>query len=365
MTDRRFNPPTPKRALSNPDLWRPDSYQSEVRPLDLLWLDRGECIDPELTDLASALMREIEPQIIYGYPVPGPLYRKLATHLGLDVDNLLLTRGSDGAIKTVFETFVEPGDVVVLSQPSYQMYGVYAQVYDARVHPVPYRLADGFPTISVQHMIEAIRKARPKLVAMPNPDNPTGFAFNETEMRAIIETAGQVGALMLVDEAYYPFLEQSCIDWVREYGHLVVTRTFSKAWGMAGIRLGFTVASPHITSLLNKSRTMIEADGPAMALAEKMLDHQDAVDASLIRLRKGKAHFTAHMKDLGYHSIETSCNFIHVDFGANRKNIEDALKDIATYRVFPVAPLENFLRFTTTTAERFEPVIQAIRNATP
>ncbi len=364
MTDRQFTPPSPRRSLANPDLWRPSSHDGDVRSLDLLWLDRGECIDPELTNLAASLLREIPPETIFGYPVPGPLYRKLAKHLGLDTDNLLLTRGSDGAIKTVFEAYVEPGDMVVISQPSYQMYGVYAKIFEARVHPVPYSLVDGCPVITAKSMIEAIREARPKLVGLPNPDNPTGFAFSEAEMRTIIETAGEVGALILVDEAYYPFLEQTCLGWVKEYGHLIVARTFSKAWGMAGIRLGYTAASPEITTMLNKVRTMIEADGPAMALAEKMLDHQDAVDASLKRLRQGRAFFAQEMKALGYHAIETPCNFIHVDFGDNRKKIEQALANITTYRLFPVPPLENFIRFTTTTSELFRPVIEAIRAAT-
>ena len=363
MTEPRFTPPPPRRSLTNPDLWRPSSHGETARPLDMLWLDRGECIDPELTGLAAGLLSEIPPETVFGYPIPGPLYRKLAKHLGLEPENLLLTRGSDGAIKTVFEAYIEPGDTIVISKPSYQMYGVYAQIFDARIHPVPYSPVDGRPVITAARMVEAIGEAKPKMVGLPNPDNPTGFAFDDGEMRAIIEAAGKVGALMLVDEAYYPFLEQTCINWIGEYGHLVVARTFSKAWGMAGIRLGYTAASPEITTMLNKVRTMIEADGPAMALAEKMLDHQDAVDASLARLREGRALFASEMNALGYHAIETPCNFIHVDFGADRQKVEQALAGVATYRVFPMPPLENFIRFTTTTSDLFRPVIEAIRNA--
>ena len=273
----------------------------------------------------------------------------------------MLTRGSDGAIKAVFEAFISPGDRVVLSKPSYQMYGVYSQMFGAEIHNVPYALLDGRPYVEAADFISAIKEVRPKLVGLPNPDNPTGFAFGENDLRAIVEAAGESGALMLVDEAYYPFLEQTALPWVGGYGHLIVARTFSKAWGMAGLRLGYTVAQPAITSMLNKVRTMVEADGFAMALVERMLDHEDAVKASLARLKEGRALFTAEMQAMGFHAFETSGNFIHVDFGDKRADVEEALRNVATFRFFPTPPLENFLRFTTTTPELFQRAIDAIR----
>ena len=364
MTASKYSPPQARTEIASSDLWRPLQYDDQLRDLDTLWLGRGECIDPELNALVESLLKDIPSHALFAYPTPGPLYRKLATHLGLPTDHLLLTRGSDGAIKAVFEAYIERGDRVVVTQPTYQMYGVYGQMFGAEMHGVPYHLKNGRPHLNVSDLIEAITKVRPKLVGLPNPDNPTGFAFSPTDMRAVVEAAGEAGALMMVDEAYYPFLDQTAIDWVSEYGHLIVARTFSKAWGMAGVRLGYAVSQPGITAMLNKVRTMVEADGLSMVLAERMLDHGDEVKASLTRLKEGRAFFAAEMQAMGFAAIETPCNFVHVDFGDKRLAVEAALEGVASYRVFPVAPLENFLRFTITTSKQFGRVIDAIRAVT-
>ena len=364
MTQPRFQSPPPRPPLADPSLVRPNHFTSQLRPEGVLWLDRGECIDPELTDLAAALLSEMPRHAIMAYPTPGPLYRKLALHLGLEVDRLRLTRGTDGAIRTVFETYTEPGDLVLVADPTYQMYGVYAQIFGVHLAKVPYRMVDGRPFLTGAEMVDGIRRHRPRLVGLPYPDNPTGFAFSVAEMRAIVEAAGEVGALVLVDEAYHPFHPHTCLPWVEDYAHLVVARSFSKAGGMAGIRLGFTAAAPAVTTYLHKVRPMVEADGPSMMLAERMLDHGDAVRASLGRLIEGRAFFAAAMLAAGFHAIDTPCNFVHVDFGAKRPAVEAALEGVARYRLFPDSILRDFLRFTTTTPRLFQPVIDAIRNAT-
>lgn len=363
MTKSKYSAPAAKPEVANPDLWRPQQYDDELRDINTLWLGRGECIDPELNDLVKNLLSDIPKHALFAYPTPGPLYRKLAGFLGVPADNLMLTRGSDGAIKAVFEAYMEKGDRVVLTKPTYQMYGVYSQMFGVEVHGVPYRLKDGRPNIEAPDLVAAINDIKPKLVGLPNPDNPTGFAFSQGDLRTIVEAAGDVGALMLIDEAYYPFLEETAIDWVSEYSHLIVLRTFSKAWGLAGFRLGYTVAQTHITAMLNKVRTKVEADGVSMEVAARMLDHADAVAASLARLKEGRAYFAAEMQAMGFHAIETPCNFVHVDFGVKREVIEAALKNVVSYRVFPVTPLENFIRFTTTTKDQFASVIKTIREA--
>ncbi len=360
MPDLRFAPPPPRKPVSDPRLVRFNHFDSRLRPTGELWLDRGECIDPELTKLVMSLLDDMPSHAVFAYPTPGPFYRKLAAHLGLSADCLLLTQGSDGAIKSVFETYIEPGDRVLLTQPTYQMYGVYGDAFGAEMHFVSYRMENGLPAMTADEMIVAIGKVKPKLVGLPFPDNPIGFGFSPDELRAIIEAAGEAGALMLVDEAYYPFHPHTALALIDEYGHLIVARTFSKAWGMAGIRLGFAAAQPEITTMLHKTRPMIEADGMALELAGRMLDHEDAVSASIERLVDGRKMFAAAMADLGYGVIDTPCNFVHVNFGEDRGAVESALAGVARYRVFPDSLLGDYLRFTTTTRDLFKPVIDRI-----
>jgi len=359
--DGLFTAPLPRDALGDPGLVRPDHYGAKPRPVALLALDRGECVDPELTALAHRLLRELPSELVWCYPTSGPLYRKLAAHLGIEPDRLLLTRGSDGAIKTVFEAYVAPGDTVVLPDPTYQMYDVYLRLFGARPALVPYALTGQGPHLEADDLIAAIGLERPKLVCLPNPDNPTGFVFEAPALRAIVEAAGEAGALILVDEAYYPFHPVTAMPWIDEFDHLVIARTFSKAWGLAGMRIGYAAACPAVAEVLHKTRPMIEADGIAMALVERMLDHRDAVEASLARLKDGRAFFASEMKKLGFRAVETAGNFVLVDFGDRRAAVEAALAPVARYRLFSETCLKDFLRFTTTTRELFAPVIAAIR----
>tara|TARA_Y100001960_G_scaffold251685_1_gene268541 strand:- start:684 stop:1646 length:963 start_codon:yes stop_codon:yes gene_type:complete len=315
-----------------------------------------------MISLVKKLASDLPDDTYFAYPTPGPLYRKLSKYLGISPDHILLTRGSDGAIKTVYEAYIEPGDTVLVSRPTYQMYSIYAQIFGARMAFVDYEVRKGRPYVAGSDIIANIRSEKPKLVGLPFPDNPVGFALPTEELKAVIEAAGDCGALILIDEAYHPFHDASAIEWVKDYGHLVIARTFSKAWGMAGIRLGYTVAQPSIIEMLNKVRTMIEADGVAMALAERMLDHEGTMLASVARLRAAQGWFVDQMLQLGFYAFDTPCNFVHVDFGAKRSAVEKALKNVVRFRVFPDALLKPYMRFTTTTKSRFQPVVDIARN---
>jgi histidinol-phosphate aminotransferase len=134
---------------------------------------------------------------------------------------------------------------------------------------------------------------------------------------------------------------------------------------MAGIRLGYTVSNPEITANFNKVRTMVEADGISMALAERMLQRPGDIERSIERLIEGRKYFAAEVNKMGFFALETAGNFIHVDFGDKRKDVEALLAGKVLFRVFPTPPLEQFLRFTTTTIERFEPVVALLKTAAP
>jgi len=328
--------------------------------MDELWLDRGECIDPDFTALAGRLLRDIPDWVLRSYPTPGPLYRKLSAYLGVDEDRLCLTLGTDGAIGVAFQTYTEPGDVAVITDPTYQMYEVYARMNGVRVVKVPYRLANGRPHLTGTEICDAIFKNRPKIVGLPFPDNPTGYALEDQEIRSVIDSAAEVGALILIDEAYHPFHPSNCLPWVEQYDQLVITRSFSKAWGLAGIRLGYTVAPPAVNEIFHKVRPMVEANGLSMYLAERILDHEAERNQSIGRLIEGRRMLADEIAALGFFTIDTACNFVHVDFGEHRAAAAAVLKGVARYRVFEGPLLGHFFRFTTTTPPLARRVIDAL-----
>jgi len=354
--------PNARQPVANPQLIRPDWTTGVPRDPCLLWLDRNENTDPELAALAARILSEIPVRALSTYPECAPLYHKLAAHLGVSVECLLLTAGSDGAIRSVFETYVNPGDVVIHTQPSFAMYAVYCQMFGAKPVTLEYKPSTQGPYLSVDTVLDMIKRARPKVVCLPNPDSPTGTVFSPDHLRRIIEATGEAKALVLIDEAYYPFYDWTALSWIHEYGHLVIARTFSKAWGLAGLRIGYAVSCPEVTSLLHKMRPSYEANTLQVTFVERLLDHASAMHDSVRRLNAGRDTFLAEMDTLGLRTIHAKGNFLHVAFGERAPAVHRLLQDLVLYhRESNDLCLKGFTRFSATTVELFQPVIGRIR----
>lgn len=352
-----------RTAVASPELARPDWTKGVPRDTRLLWLDKNENTDPILAGITSRVLSDIDPSTIFTYPECTPLYNKLSNDLGVPANCLLLTHGSDGGIRSVYEAFINPGDVVVHTVPTFAMYAVYSQMYDANVFKLEYRDSENGPLLSLTEFIEAIKRVRPKLVCLPNPDSPTGTVFAPEELREIIEACGSVGALILIDEAYYPFYSETCLPWIEEYHHLAVTRTFAKAWGLAGLRIGYVAACPEMIQLLHKVRPMYEVNTIAVAVVEKMLDYKDEVLKSVERLNAAKSEFLETMRGLGLRTFNSEGNFMHVAFGKYASEVHSSLKNMVLYRQdFSQPCLKGYSRFTSTTKECFKPVIERIKH---
>ena len=212
-------------------------------------------------------------------------------------------------------------------------------------------------------LFRSISDAQPKMVCLPNPDSPTGTTFDGLEMRAIIEAAARCGALMLVDEAYYPFHKETVLPWVKDYDHLIVTRSTGKAWGLAGVRIGYAAASSDIARNLHKVRAMYETNTLAMAVFEAMLDYEDEMLESVARLEAGKTFFLQSMQALGFRTLNGQGNFMHVAFGVHAEAVHEALENLVYYRKDFAEPcLKGFSRFSSTTPELFKSIVNRIQD---
>jgi histidinol-phosphate aminotransferase len=355
-------PPAPRAPVAAPSLVRPDWTRPENRDPSRLWLDKNENTDPELSRIVQKVLSEIPAAALHSYPDAGALYAKLGRYAGVGPDGLMLAAGSDGVIRAVFEAYIGEGDAVVRTDPTFAMYGVYAAMYGANVRSVAYRASNRGPILPVEEFLTAMRASRPRLVCLPNPDSPTGTVLEPDELRAIVEQAEDLGSVILIDEAYHPFHAETVAGWTTKYPHLVVARSTGKAWGMAGLRIGYAICHPAMAQILHKVRPMYETSTMAVAVFERMLDHEAEMRASVQRLQEGKRAFLAAMEELGFATHAGHGNFLHVSFGARAEAIHGALADLVYYRKdFDDPCLKGFSRFSTTTRERFEPVIERIR----
>lgn len=354
----------PRRSLLNPELRRPTALNSIPRELAHIWLDKNENLDPALMAVARQVLLEIPPVALATYPEAGALYRKLASWVGVSPESLLLTAGSDGAIRSVFEVFVEHGDTAILTVPTFAMYQVYSQMFGASICPVNYQPSEAGPRLDPAAIVDAIRKHNPKLLCLPNPDSPTGTVLPPDVLRALLTECETAGTVLLLDEAYYPFYDWSAVSWTGSSRNLVVARTFAKAWGAAGLRIGYLVAHPDTVAIVHKMRSMYEVSTIAVEFMSRMLDKTGEMAQSVARIREGKAFFCGQMRSLGFKILATEGNYVHVGFGGAGEAIHAALLERVLYRAaFDHPCLAGYSRFTVAPREIMVKVTDLIKKA--
>ncbi len=352
--------PPPRKELFTA-IARPSRTKSEARSSHVLWLDKNENMDPDYIASLQNLINNIPAAALFGYPDCYALYHQLALNLGVAIDELILAPGSDGIIRAVYEAYVSPGDTVLYTEPTFAMYALYTKMYGAHAALMHYEPSANGPCLSVTTVIDRIQATKPRLVCLPNPNSPSGTVFTPSELHAIIDAAGEVGAVILIDEAYYPFYPETALPLISVCPHLIVARTFSKAWGMAGIRLGFGVGCVNLIRELHKIRPMYEVGALSVTLAERVLAHEDEMLVSVARLNDGKQFFLTAMQQLGFKTYHAEGNFCHVAFGALAPHIHQTLADKVLYRQdFSHPSLAGYSRFTATTRACFAPVIDMI-----
>ncbi len=354
----------PRAPLLNPDLVRPDWQRIAPRPPSALWLDKNENLDPTLGAFTAGILRELDPIHLATYPDCGEVYRKLARWLEVPTDALVLTPGSDGAIRMTFEAFVGEEDKVVHPAPTFAMYPVYCQMFGARVEALAYERGTRGPSLSAERIIAHLDRVRPRLFCLPNPDSPTGTVLSLDELRAVVELCTRFDTVVLIDEAYHPFHDATCVPWTQGFRHLVVARTFAKAWGLAGLRVGYAVGHPETIRYFHKLRPMYEVSTIGVAFVERMLDHVEAMTGSVRRLNEGKRYFVEEMTRLGFDTLPTHGNFQHVAFGNCAEVIHRALENRVLYRKDANDDcLKGYSRFTIAPCAIMAQVVDLIKRA--
>ncbi len=212
-----------------------------------LRMDKNESLIGFPEKVIQEIRGIITSDFLAAYPEVGPLYSKLAECLNVDRKQVFLTSGSEAGIKTTFEVYVEPGDEVIIIHPTYGMYYVYSKMFQARLIEVCF---DENLVLSPKQLIAKISPAT-KLICIANPNSPTGTIISIEDLENIIAVASKNGSLVLIDEAYYQFWGHSMVGRTAAYDNLIVTQTFSKALGLASVRLGYIVSNLDIVSHLH------------------------------------------------------------------------------------------------------------------
>jgi histidinol-phosphate aminotransferase len=275
------------------------------------------------------------------------LYEKISKWLGVSEKNILLVPGSDGVIRQVFEAYIERGDTVIITSPTFAMYPVYCQMFGANMIEFNHQFSISSSTLDVGELIKLILKKSPKLVCLPNPDSPTGSILKFDDLSCILNACNRVGSIFLVDEAYHPFHSDSIIDLISNDSNLIVARTFSKAWGLAGLRVGYAASGNDKILYLNKMRPMYEIGAVSSEFISRVFDYIHIINLSVQRVLLTKANFEKSMRDFGYQVKETYGNFSQINFGNNSVEMHKILEKKFLFRkTFSHPSLYGYSRFS-------------------
>jgi histidinol-phosphate aminotransferase len=237
---------------------------------DGLLLDFNERTVPPAIEL-NELFDDIRPQL---YPAFFDLPSKIATYADVNPEQVMITNGTDQAIDVIVRTFADVDNTVIIPEPSFAMYRQSARVAGNQIVSPQYAKNDlAFPT---QAITEATDE-KTKLVVICNPNNPTGTLVPQEEVEEIAAEAD--GAIVYVDEAYFEFSQQTSIPLIEKYPNVIVSRTFSKAFGLAGLRIGYVVARQLYIDEMLKVRGPYDVNQVASYAASVALSELDATSS--------------------------------------------------------------------------------------
>ncbi|HEY2857677.1 MAG TPA: histidinol-phosphate transaminase [Terracidiphilus sp.] len=272
----------------------------------------------ENTIACSAAVRDVLSQISAGdltrYPERESVEAKVAEHLRIRPEQLLLTNGVDEAIHFLFQAFLDAGDELLLPAPTYTMYEVYASATDARV--VTVQAGDDF-AFPMDAILAAITP-KTKVIALANPNSPTGSVIMRDHIVTIAMRAPH--ALVLIDEAYFHFYGETVIDLLDSVPNLMVARTFSKAYGLAGLRVGVLAGVTEHMRWVRRVLSPYSVNSVALACIPPALDDNAHIDWYVREVIAARTEFEAVLDVAELRRWPSSANFILVFIGKQHRD---------------------------------------------
>src|ERR1700686_429791 len=301
-------------------------------------------------------LRKLTPQQLAMYPEYVKPTRRIAAYFRISEQELLLTNGGDDALRVFFDAFLETGKLILIWEPTFPMYRYYAEIAGARVEALRYGSEMEFP---LDEFVLALRR-KPAVIFIANPNNSTGTLLPLEAIKKIL--LGATSTAVVIDEAYAEFSGVTVLPWIRKYRNLFVTRTFSKAAGLAGLRLGAAMACRESLALLRRAMPPFPVNIGALVAAEAAGQERSAIRNYVKQTRETREWFVAELKRLGVRTFSSAGNFILADFGSqgpplfNKLAMQGILvrersKDIG----------EGFVRISIGTASEMKRLIKAIQ----
>ena len=254
-------------------------------------------------------LAKLTPKLLSMYPEYERGTRRLACHFQVAPEELLLTNGGDDALRLFFDAFVDPGTSIVICEPTFPMYRYWGEVAGAKIEVERYRRAMEFPLDGVVRALAS----RPRALFICNPNNPTGTLLQKDTIEAVLKAATHTA--VVVDEAYAEFSGLTVIPWINQYPQLFVARTFSKAAGLAGLRLGAVITCVESLAVLRRATAPFPVNVAALAAAEAAVGDARTMKLYVKNILRTRGWFEKELQRLDVKTYPSAGNFLLADFG--------------------------------------------------
>ncbi len=337
------------------------SGEQPDRP-DVIKLNTNENPYPPGPAVAAAL-DTIRVESLRRYPPPTALKLRetLARLHGVESNNLIVTNGGDELLRLLLATFVEPGETIATASPSYSLYDVLAAAHGCHMRYFPLQQDWSLsPTLA-----DDLNAAGIKLCFLVNPNAPSGVLSDAAAIEAVVS---RFKGVLVLDEAYVdfvdPVLQYNCVPLIRKYDNLVILRTFSKGYSLAGLRMAYGIGSSALIDPMQyKTKDSYNTDFIAQALATAAVCDQTYAADTWRRVRDERERLRAELAGLGLHSPNSQSNFLLVQVPApfNAETLYLGLKEAGILvRYFKLAGLTDRLRITVGTPAENHKLVQAL-----
>ncbi len=294
---------SPARRVSGLNPYRPPRHDRQ----DMMRLDANEGAPP--SPQICAVLRSITAEALCRYPDASTLESAIATSWGITPERVVVTNGGDDAIDRVCRAVLEPGRTMLLHTPTFKMIERYAHLAYGSVRLISW--FDGsFPT---EQFIAAIDFGT-RLIAIVSPNNPTGGVVPLEVITAVAAAAKQVGAVVLLDFAYVEFADHDPTAVLLDAGNIVIVRTFSKALGLAGLRVGYAIAPPKIASWLRAVGGPYPVTCVSLKLAEEMFANIELRSSFITVVQQQRDELVTTLQECGAMPMPSQANFVIARF---------------------------------------------------
>lgn len=330
----------PREELKNINIYETASYPENWD----MKLDSNENYIGPSTNVLNAFKNLSECQISH-YPRYGELYDRLENLFDIERDCVVITNGADEALSVVINTYISKNDCIVNVKPSFSMPQIYAEAIGACYIEVPYENKWEYPFENIKKALDNGAKA----LVITNPNNPTGDIVPKEQIAEILNSYPQT--LVILDETYASYAGHSNIDLVKKYDNVVIVRSFSKDYALAGLRLGCLISQKQNIDNMKKLLSPYNVNAAAIIAACASLDDENYLDFVKNEIMRSKVFLCDELQKLGFTAYSSYANFVLADFGESAQKAANALKEnkIVVKSFNDSALLKNCLRITVPT----------------